>query len=214
VAKVQAEADIQKLIGMGWTRQQAAGIAANIQRESAGNEKAVGDNGRAYGLAQWHPDRQAAFEKWSGKNIRSSNRDEQLAFINHELREGGEQGAGTALAKATDAGRAAAIVSQQYERPADVAGEASRRAAMAVALAQPGPAVPTPYSAPAQAPSTAQANAQGGPAAGVPGGVPGVVTVQIDFSNAPPGMKSRVQTKGAVVANTKIAFAMPEFGVA
>jgi hypothetical protein len=246
VAKVQAEADIQKLIGMGWSRAQAAGIAANIQRESGGNEKAVGDNGKAFGLAQWHADRQAAFEKWGGKDIRSSNRDEQLAFINHELRQGGEQGAGDALSRAKDAGQAASIVSQRYERPADVAGEAARRAALAMALyrpggpesqsgavarvgaivpqaqavagvgvkvPQPGPAVPTPYSAPAQA-SAAQgaAPSQANVAAG--GAQQGVVTVQIDFANAPAGMKSRVQTKGPVIANTKIAFAMPEFGVA
>jgi hypothetical protein len=220
LAKVQAEADIQKLIGMGWTRAQASGIAANIQRESQGDEKAVGDSGRAFGLAQWHPDRQAAFEKWAGKNLRDSNRDEQLAFINHELREGGEKSAGDALSKARDAGQAAAIVSQQYERPKDVAGEAARRAGMAVALAGPslpqtGPAVPTPYTAPVQAsaaPGAAPGGAQGAKAA--TGAQQGVVTVQIDFSNAPAGMKSRVQTKGPVIATTKIAYAMPEFGVA
>jgi hypothetical protein len=216
VAKVQAEADIQKLMGMGWSRAQAAGIAANIQRESQGNEKAVGDKGQAYGLAQWHPDRQAAFAKWAGKDIRASSRDEQLAFINYELRQGGEQGAGGALAKARNAAEAAAIVSRQYERPADVVGEAAKRAGMAVALAVPqtGPAVPTPYTPPAQA-----AAMQGGAPPAVPGqqvasaAQAGVVTVQIDFVNAPPGMKSRVQTSGPVVANTKIAFAMPEYGV-
>jgi hypothetical protein len=220
LAKVQAEADIQKLIGMGWTRAQASGIAANIQRESGGNEKAVGDSGRAFGLAQWHPDRQAAFEKWAGKSMRESNRAEQLAFINHELRQGSEKNAGDALSKARDAGQAAAIVSQQYERPKDVTGEAARRAAMAVALAGPalpqtGPAVPTPYTAPVQA-SAAPGAAPGGaqaPQVGV-GGQQGVVTVQIDFSNAPAGMKSRVHTKGPVIATTKIAYAMPEFGVA
>jgi hypothetical protein len=220
LAKVQAEADIQKLIGMGWTRAQASGIAANIQRESGGNEKAVGDSGRAFGLAQWHPDRQAAFEKWAGKSMRESNRDEQLAFINHELRQGSEKNAGDALSKARDAGQAAAIVSQQYERPKDATGEAARRAAMAVALAGPalpqtGPAVPTPYTAPVQA-SAAPGAAPGGAQAPqmVGGAQQGVVTVQIDFSNAPAGMKSRVQTKGPVMATTKIAYAMPEFGVA
>jgi hypothetical protein len=210
LAKVQAEADIQKLIGMGWTRAQATGIAANIQRESGGNEKAVGDKGQAFGLAQWHPDRQAAFQQWAGKNIRESNRDEQLAFINYELRHG-EKGAGDALSRARDAGQAAAIMSQQYERPADAAGEAAKRAALAVALAQPGPAVPTPYTPVPAGAGGQQTTASGAaPAAGQQGGV---VTVQIAFENAPAGMKSRVETKGPVVANTRIAFAMPGVGV-
>jgi hypothetical protein len=210
LAKVQAEADIQKLMGMGWTRAQATGIAANIQRESGGNEKAVGDKGQAFGLAQWHPDRQAAFQQWAGKNIRESNRDEQLAFINYELRHG-EKGAGDALSRARDAGQAAVIMSQQYERPADAAGEAAKRAALAVALAQPGPAVPTPYTPFPAGAGGQQTTASGAaPAAGQQGGV---VTVQIAFENAPAGMKSRVETKGPVVANTRIAFAMPGVGV-
>jgi hypothetical protein len=154
LAKVQAEADIQKLIGMGWTRAQAAGIAANVQRESGGNEKAVGDNGSAFGLAQWHPDRQAAFEKWAGKSMRASTRDEQLAFINYELRQGSEQGAGVALAGAKTADQAASIMSQRYERPADATGEAERRATLAAALygartgAPTGAPIQTPYQSP------------------------------------------------------------------
>lgn len=139
--KQQAEADVQKLIGMGWTRAQAAGIAANIQRESGGNMQAVGDNGRAFGLAQWHPDRQAAFAKWAGKDIRQANRDEQLAFINYELREGSERKAGLNLMRTNDAGRAAEIMSRQYERPADAQGEAAKRAGIAISLMQPGPSV-------------------------------------------------------------------------
>lgn len=137
--RVQAEADVQKFMGMGWTRAQATGIAANLQRESGGNEKAVGDNGQAYGLAQWHKDRQLAFEKWAGKNIREASRDEQLAFVNFELREGSERRAGMNLMRARDAGSAASVVSRMYERPADTEGEASKRAGLAVSLLQPGP---------------------------------------------------------------------------
>jgi hypothetical protein len=137
----QAEADIAKLVGMGWTRAQAAGIAANIQAESKGNYKAVGDNGQAYGIAQWHKDRQLAFSKWAGKDIRDSNRDEQLAFINFELREGSERKAGLNLMRARDAGSAGDIVSRMYERPANTDGDAAKRAGMAVSLLQPGPQV-------------------------------------------------------------------------
>jgi hypothetical protein len=133
-ARMQAQADKQRLVEMGWSREQATGILANIQRESGGRANAVGDGGNAFGLAQWHPDRQAAFKARFGHDIRQSTREEQLAFINHELRYGSEKKAGAALMQATNAGDAARIVSNLYERPADQAGEASARAAIANAM--------------------------------------------------------------------------------
>src|SRR5260363_90445 len=47
----------------GWTHKQAAGIVANLKIESGLNPKAVGDGGKAYGIAQWHPPRQAEFRR-------------------------------------------------------------------------------------------------------------------------------------------------------
>jgi len=135
VGNSKSGSDVDKLVAMGWTRDQAIGIAANIQRESAGNHQAVGDGGRAFGLAQWHPDRQARFAQWAGKDIRQSTRDEQLAFINHELRNGTERKAGAALMGARSAAEAASIVSEKYERPANTAGESASRAALATAMA-------------------------------------------------------------------------------
>lgn len=138
-AREQAQLDIRRFMDMGWSRAQATGIVANVQRESAGNEKAVGDGGSAFGLAQWHPDRQREFFKQFGKDIRDSSRDEQLQFINYELRTGKEKGAGDALAKATDPAQAAAVISRRYERPGDAEGEASRRADLAALLYRPAP---------------------------------------------------------------------------
>ncbi len=135
---VQQQSDIAQLVGMGWTRAQAQGIVANISRESGGNPAAVGDMGAAYGLGQWHPDRQAAFKAWSGHDIRNSTRAEQLAFITYEMRHGSERTAGAALSKATSAGQAAAIVSRLYERPANGAYEAALRSRMAMSLAGAG----------------------------------------------------------------------------
>jgi hypothetical protein len=71
-------------------------------------------------------------------------------------------------------------------------------------LAKTGPAVETPYSTPSPAivnPAMAQ-NGQG----------TGAVTVLISFENAPKGMKTKTQTSGGIIANTKIRYAMPEFG--
>lgn len=115
----------------GWSREQAEGIAANIEAESGFKANAKGDGGQAYGLAQWHPDRQAEFAKQYGKDIRNSTGAEQLEFINHELTRGNEKSAGSKLRTATSSYDAASIVSREYERPADAAGEASRRGASA-----------------------------------------------------------------------------------
>lgn len=100
----------------GWTREQAAGIVANLSKESSFNHQAVGDGGRAYGIAQWHPDRQADFKRWAGKDIRDSSYEEQLAFVQWELENKSYLG-GDALKRARSAREAGAVVSNQYERP-------------------------------------------------------------------------------------------------
>ena len=126
--------DTEKFMAMGWSKEQAAGIAANIQSESGGNEKAVGDSGQAYGLGQWHRDRQANFKKWLNKDIRDSTRDEQLAFINYELRQGTEQAAGRKLAGTSSAYDAGSVVSKFYERPRAVEEAARNRGQLAAKI--------------------------------------------------------------------------------
>jgi hypothetical protein len=118
-------------VGQGWSAAQAAGIAANLQTESGLRTDAVGDGGQAYGLAQWHPDRQANFATFTGRDIRGSTFAQQLAFVQYELTRGNETGAGHRLRNATSADQAGSIVSQYYERPLDRAGEASRRGQLA-----------------------------------------------------------------------------------
>ncbi|NKI68964.1 hypothetical protein GN109_05990 [Collimonas pratensis] len=125
---------VQQLMRSGWTQAQAAGLAANFVHESNLNPNAVGDNGAAYGIGQWHADRQAEFKKKFGKDIRQSTLEEQIAFADYELRQGNETAAGKKLGGATTAAEAGAIVSKHYERPADKEGEAQKRAASAAAL--------------------------------------------------------------------------------
>ncbi|MFX7121298.1 phage tail tip lysozyme, partial [Acinetobacter baumannii] len=67
------------------TPEQAAGIVANLEAESGFKHTAIGDNGKAFGIGQWHPDRQAKFKQKFGKDIRQSSYQEQLAFVNWEL---------------------------------------------------------------------------------------------------------------------------------
>jgi hypothetical protein len=130
-----ASSVISSLVAKGWTREQAAGIAANFKAESNFNPGAVGDNGRAYGIGHWHPDRQAVFKELFGKDIRGSTLEEQLAFAHYELTQGSEKRAGDLLRKTQNAGQAGAVISQYYERPADRFGQANARAQLAWELA-------------------------------------------------------------------------------
>ncbi|RQZ76389.1 mannosyl-glycoprotein endo-beta-N-acetylglucosamidase [Burkholderia glumae] len=119
----------------GWTLQQAAGVVSNLWSESALRADVPGDNGTAYGIGQWHADRQADFAAWAGKNIRDSSLDEQLAFVNFELTKGKESAAGLLLRAAQNANQAGQVVSRYYERPRDADGEAARRGRQAVHIA-------------------------------------------------------------------------------
>jgi hypothetical protein len=136
----------QRLQQLGWSPEQAAGIAANIQRESSFNPREVGDGGLAYGLGQWHPDRQAAFKAFKGFDIHQSSFQDQVDFINYELTRGAEQAAGQRLKGAKTAAEAGAIVSRYYERPRNANGEASARGALAEQFRSrwTAPAAPSP----------------------------------------------------------------------
>lgn len=103
----------------GWSKAQAAGIVGNLQAESGASMKtnAVGDGGKAYGIGQWHPDRQAQFQAVFGKPIQQATFSEQLQFVDWELKHT-EKGAGQRLAQAQDPGTAAAVVDKFYERSA------------------------------------------------------------------------------------------------
>lgn len=148
----------------GWSREQAAGLAANIKRESAFRPDAVGDNGKAYGIAQWHPDRQAEFKKKFGKDIQGSSMEEQMAFMHYELTQGNERKAGNILRGTSSAAEAAAAVSSHYERPADKAGEAAKRGQLALAMLGGVPGA-SQAAAGAGAGQVAQANAAAAPGA-------------------------------------------------
>lgn len=142
VASPLAPAVMRYFMRQGWSLTQAAGIAANIQAESSFNPRAVGDNGAAMGIGQWHPDRQAAFNAWALRNrlpgLSQADLSEQLQFYNYELR---NSAAGRRLAGANSAYDAGAIVSLYDERPADAAGQAASRGALATQLAGPQPPV-------------------------------------------------------------------------
>lgn len=110
-----AQEAMQFFISKGWSPEQAAGIVGNLMTESNLKTGAVGDGGKAYGIAQWHPDRQAKFQEVYGKSIRQSSFQEQLEFVNWELNNSNKK-AGDILRNAKDAATAAELVDIHYER--------------------------------------------------------------------------------------------------
>lgn len=105
-------------VSKGYTPEQSAGIVGNLQAESGVNldPTATGDNGTAYGIAQWRGSRQDDFKAKYSKDIKESTFDEQLDFIIHELNNK-ESAANTALKQAKTASQAANVFSDKYERP-------------------------------------------------------------------------------------------------
>ena len=129
-------AEMQKYFqDRGMSPAEAAGLAARVMLESHGRTNAIGDHGSAYGLLQWHPDRQANFRKWAGHDIRLSTLDEQLAFIVHELKTT-ERAAGNALSGATGAKQAGELTSRLYVRPGLTQAARDAEATKTGALAQ------------------------------------------------------------------------------
>ena len=118
----------------GWSAAQAAGIVGNQQAESTKNinPAAVGDGGKAYGIAQWHAPRQQDFQTQMNKPIKGSSLQDQLEFVQWELNNT-EKAAGNKLKAAQSAAAAAEIMDKFYERSSGI--HTDRRVANAVALA-------------------------------------------------------------------------------
>lgn len=138
----EAKQALEFFIRKGWSPEQAAGIVGNLQMESGAylNPKALGveRNGtKAVGIAQWHPDRAKRFEKVMGKKVLQSSLEDQLEFVDWELKNMQNLPpyyAGDRLRRAKSAEEAAYIVDKYYERSS---GEhRQRRMDNALALAQ------------------------------------------------------------------------------
>lgn len=113
--KTNATIALDFFISKGYSKQQAAAIVGNLMQESGLNIKACGDRGLAYGIAQWHPGRQANFRKLFGKSIRSSSLQEQLEFVHWELNNT-EKKSYLLLKKTCSVHEAAKVIDWHYER--------------------------------------------------------------------------------------------------
>lgn len=129
---------VDKLKAMGWTNEQAAGIAGSFMQESGMNPSARNPISGAYGIAQWLGSRVGDFKAFAGRDLQGSSLDQQLAFFNHEVTNGKEQRAGRLLRGATTAEDAARIHSEAYERPGAEEANIARRQRLAAQLAATG----------------------------------------------------------------------------
>lgn len=101
----------------GLNAYQAAGIVGNLIVESSLNTTIKGDGGKAFGLAQWHPDRQKGLKSLAQKrNTDISDFDTQLEYVWEELNSGYK----TALNKimsSKNAKEATTAFMKHYEKP-------------------------------------------------------------------------------------------------
>jgi hypothetical protein len=116
---MNADYVISGLVQRGVPMHVAQGIAMNVADESGFNPTAVGDNGNAYGLAQWNGPRMRALYDFAAQaGVDPSDPNLQLDFLMYEL-QGPEAGAWSRLQGAQTPGEAAAIFLNDFERPAE-----------------------------------------------------------------------------------------------
>lgn len=124
-----------KLVKMGWSPEQSAGITGSFMQESSLDPNATNTQSGAYGIGQWLAPRRADFKKWSGHDIKGSSLDEQLAFFQFEVTQGKEKAAGAKLRAASTADDAAKVHAQSYERPGADEANIPRRQQLAEQIA-------------------------------------------------------------------------------
>lgn len=122
-----------KLLNMGYTPVQAAGIVGNLLQENSAMDPSLSNSIGATGIAQWLGGRLDALKEFAARKGTAWNDfDTQLEFIDHEMR-GSESFAFSKLQEATTPEEAAYAVRKFYERPGD--DEANDEARMANARA-------------------------------------------------------------------------------
>lgn len=109
----------KKLLSMGYTPVQAAGIVGNLIQENSNLDPSLSNSIGATGIAQWLGGRLDALKAFAARKGTSWNDfNTQLEFIDHEMR-GTESYAYRELQKANTPEEAAYIVRKYYERPGE-----------------------------------------------------------------------------------------------
>lgn len=102
----------------GLNAHQAAGIVGNLIVESALNTTIKGDGGKAFGLAQWHPDRQKGLKALAQKRGTDiSDFDTQLEYVWEELNSPGYKLALNGILNSRNAKEATTAFMKHFEKP-------------------------------------------------------------------------------------------------
>lgn len=104
---------INRLVGSGFSREQARGIDAGISAESGRNPNALNQSSGAFGIGQWLGPRKTELFRRYGRN---PTLDQQLEFLIWELK-GGDQGGAAVRNQSTAAGTLDAYI-RKFMRPA------------------------------------------------------------------------------------------------
>ncbi|HAP27312.1 MAG TPA: hypothetical protein DCR74_17180 [Achromobacter sp.] len=121
----------------GYSLDEAAGLAAHLQIQSGFDPRAEQEDGRFYGIAMWDRARQAEFRRAIGVVIEQSTLEEQLAFVDWELKNT-RRSAREELAASTNAAQAGVAAYRYFglDRYQSVdAAEAQRREVAAPVIA-------------------------------------------------------------------------------
>ena len=107
---------IDYFVNKGLSKEQAAGLAGNFHAESGFNPTIVGDNGAAFGLAQWRDDRLIDLKNYAKANkLDPNNINTQLSFAWQELNTS-ENRALRKLLKTKTVEEASEVVLADFER--------------------------------------------------------------------------------------------------
>jgi Phage tail lysozyme len=87
----------QFYVSQGLAPYKAAALAGHADQESGGRTNVYGDGGKAFGIMQWHPDRQQGLAQYARDNrLDPTDETTQLKFVLHEMNTT-ERGAGAKL---------------------------------------------------------------------------------------------------------------------
>lgn len=128
VLKKDGQGIARFLMGLGYSKANASGIAGNLYTESKFDPQAIGDNGTSFGLAQWHKSRWDNLRNWSNDRGLDINLfDTQLKFIDWELNNT-EKRAKSELVLTNTPRESAFAFAKFYERPQRIVEERMNKA--------------------------------------------------------------------------------------
>lgn len=110
----KAKLAMKILMNKGWSKEQSAGIVGNLAKESSFNPSISSPDGKFQGLAQWDASRRNKFKEISGKDLKDATFEEQISFVDWELKNTHKK-AGEAIRQTKTAEEAAQITEGKYE---------------------------------------------------------------------------------------------------